>query len=58
MDSPPLINDIEVPELLITNDNSKRRRAMEKVTTLGIDLAKNSFQLHRINAEGKVILRK
>lgn len=31
---------------------------MEKVTTLGIDLAKNSFQLHGINANGDVVLRK
>lgn len=31
---------------------------MKKVTTLGIDLAKNSFQLHGVNAEGKIVLRK
>lgn len=31
---------------------------MKKITTLGIDLAKNSFQLHGINANGDVILRK
>ena len=31
---------------------------MKKVTTLGIDLAKNSFQLHGVDDEGKVTLRK
>jgi len=31
---------------------------MKEITTIGIDLAKNSFQLHGINALGKVILRK
>lgn len=31
---------------------------MEKVTTLGIDLAKNIFQLHGVDEHGKVILSK
>lgn len=31
---------------------------MEKVTTIGIDIAKNVFQLHGINDHGKVILNK
>ena len=31
---------------------------MKEITTLGIDLAKNSFQLHGINRLGQVILRK
>ena len=29
-----------------------------QITTLGIDLAKSIFQLHGIDAEGKVLLRK
>ena len=29
-----------------------------KVTTLGIDLAKNVFQLHGVNEYGKTILKK
>lgn len=29
---------------------------MEKSTTIGIDLAKNVFQLHGVNAAGKVVL--
>jgi len=29
-----------------------------KITTIGIDLAKNVFQLHGINAQGKTVLEK
>ena len=31
---------------------------MEKVTTVGIDLAKNVFSLHGVDANGKVVLRR
>ena len=31
---------------------------MENVTLLGIDLAKNVFQLHGINGKGNPVLRK
>ena len=31
---------------------------MKSVTTIGIDLAKNTFQLHGVNAQGKPVLRK
>jgi transposase len=31
---------------------------MKTITTIGIDLAKNTFQLHGVNARGKVVLRK
>lgn len=31
---------------------------MNKITTLGIDLAKNSFQLHGIGSDGTIVLRK
>jgi transposase len=31
---------------------------MEQVTTIGLDLAKNVFQLHGVNAAGNVLLRK
>ncbi len=31
---------------------------MEKVTTLGIDLAKSVFALHGVDAAGRVVLRK
>jgi transposase len=31
---------------------------MEQVTTIGLDLAKNVFQLHGVDAAGNVLLRK
>jgi hypothetical protein len=31
---------------------------MEKITTVGIDLAKNGFSLHGTDASGKVVLRR
>lgn len=29
-----------------------------KITTVGIDLAKNLFQLHGVNEHGKVVIKK
>lgn len=29
-----------------------------KITTVGIDLAKNVFQVHGVDAQGKAVLRK
>jgi len=31
---------------------------MNYITTIGIDLAKNVFQLHGVSATGKVVLKK
>ena len=31
---------------------------MDKITTLGIDLAKSVFQLHGVDVEGRVVLRR
>jgi transposase len=31
---------------------------MQAVTTIGLDIAKSIFQVHGINAEGKVIVRR
>lgn len=31
---------------------------MNEITTIGIDLAKSVFQLHGVNAEGQVLLRR
>jgi hypothetical protein len=31
---------------------------MEKVTTVGVDLAKNVFALHAVGRTGKVVLKK
>ena len=31
---------------------------MNEVTTIGIDLAKNVFQVHGVDAPGKIVIRK
>ncbi len=31
---------------------------MNEVTTIGLDLAKNVFQVHGVNASGEVVIRK
>jgi len=31
---------------------------MEAVTVIGLDIAKSVFQVHGINAEGKIIIRR
>ncbi len=31
---------------------------MSEISVIGIDLAKNSFQLHGVDAKGKILLRK
>jgi transposase len=31
---------------------------MEQITTIGLDLAKNVFQVHGVDAAGKVLVRK
>lgn len=38
--------------------NKKGVRTMDNITTLGIDIAKNVFQLHGIDKNGKVLLQK
>src|SRR5471030_353516 len=35
-----------------------RRATMKQVTTIGLDIAKSVFQVHGVDATGKVVLRK
>jgi transposase len=37
---------------------TSREAAMEEITTVGIDLAKNVISVHGVNAQGKAVLRK
>jgi hypothetical protein len=32
--------------------------SMNEITTVGLDLAKNAFQVHGVDAEGTTVLRK
>ena len=31
---------------------------MDEITTIGLDIAKNVFQLHGVDAHGQIVLRK
>ena len=47
-----------MPEWQKFNLPSKRRASMDNVSILGIDLAKQSFQLHGAAADGSGVFRK
>jgi transposase len=57
MDAPTL-NGIDVPQWKCRATTEPDRSAHMKITTVGIDLAKNVFQIHAVDARGKAVLRK
>ena len=40
------------------NQPADREPSMSEITTVGLDLAKNVFQVHGVDAEGSTVLRK
>jgi transposase len=45
-------------KLVVSIRNQQRGPSMEKISMIGLDLAKNVFQIHGIDAAGKVVLRR
>jgi transposase len=45
-------------KLLVDRISSNGEPSMGKITTIGLDLAKHVFQVHGVDAEGTVVLRK
>jgi transposase len=45
-------------KLLVARISSKREPSMGEITTIGLDLAKHVFQVHGVDAQGVVVLRK
>jgi hypothetical protein len=45
-------------KLVVSIRNQQRGPSMAKISMIGIDLAKNVFQVHGIDAAGKVVLRR
>jgi len=45
-------------ELCVHVQPARKGEVMSNVTTIGIDLAKNTFSVHGIDAVGAVVLRK
>jgi transposase len=56
--TPPPDNGINVPEWLCRQPLESEGASAMQITTVGIDLAKNVFQIHGVNEHGKVVLRK
>src|SRR5688500_16790804 len=49
---------IGVPRLKFACSIRTRGEVMDKITTVGIDLAKNVFSVHGVDALGKAVLRR
>ena len=56
--TPPPVNGIDVPEWKCHRPLEQEGASAMKITTVGVDLAKNIFQIHGVNEQGKMVLRK
>ena len=56
MDGPPC--GIICQDEVVDRDIPSKEPSMEQVITIGLDLAKNVFQVHGIDAAGKVLVRR
>ena len=54
----PTFNGIDVPEWKYQQPLETEGAPTMEITTIGIDLAKNTFQIHCADRNGKVVLRK
>src|SRR6476646_10767454 len=43
---------------VLLRPHDSQERLMQTVTTIGLDIAKSVFQVHGIDAEGKVVIRR
>jgi transposase len=44
--------------MVVVKDHQQREPSMGDITTIGLDLAKNVFQLHAVDEAGRVVMRK
>src|ERR1700687_709345 len=56
--TPPPLNGIDVPKWKCWLPLKRMGASAMKITTVGIDLAKNVFQIHALNERGKAVLCK
>ena len=55
----PLLNGIECAKLVdAVSDQSQRRESEMKVTRIGLDIAKEVFEVHGVNEQGKAVVRR
>ena len=45
-------------KMVVVEDHQEREPSMNEITTIGLDLAKNVFQVHGVDATGAAVLRK
>jgi hypothetical protein len=55
---PPFLDGIAMCQVRGDYSHAKKGASVEKVTIIGIDLAKNVFQLHGATSDGTVVFRK
>ncbi len=55
---PLSLDGIAMCQLAVSNYKLKERASMGEVSTIGVDLAKNVFQVHGAAADGSVLFRK
>ena len=44
--------------MVVVEDHQQREPSMSNITTIGLDLAKNVFQVHAVDGAGNVAVRK
>jgi transposase len=44
--------------MVVVKDHQQREPSMGDITTIGLDLAKNVFQVHAVDQAGNVVVRK
>jgi transposase len=44
--------------MVVVKDHQQREPSMGNITTIGLDLAKNVFQVHAVDEAGSVVMRK
>jgi hypothetical protein len=45
-------------KMVVVKDHQQREPSMGDIATIGLDLAKNVFQVHAVDAAGNVVVRK
>jgi hypothetical protein len=58
MDSSPSQRHRDVPKERVNNPLNEEEESAMNSTISGLDIAKNVFQVHGVDANGKVVLRK
>jgi transposase len=44
--------------MVVVKDHQQRAPSMGNITTIGLDMVKNVFQVHAVNQAGSLVMRK